>query len=56
MNTQSIGDFDLVANDFDDALYYSVVNEMACTSDSICNKNMSNAGQERLAGQLGNRR
>ena len=38
----------------DDALYYNGLNEVACTNDQ-CNKRVSNAGQEWLAGQPGNR-
>ena len=56
-NSQSIGNsnFELEADDIDDAMYYSDVKEVICTENLICNKRISNAGQEWSAGRLGNR-
>ena len=56
LNLQSVGNvnLELGTGDFDDAMYISNVNEVACTT-KICNKRISDARQEWSAGRLGYR-
>ena len=51
----SVGKFELETSDIDGALHYSDVREVICTENLICNKRISNAGQEWSAGRPGNR-
>ena len=41
----SVGKFELETSDIDGALHYSDVREVICTENLICNKRISNAGQ-----------
>ena len=47
LSAQSVGNqnFELGTGDLTDAMYYSNVNEVACTKE-ICNKRISYAGQD----------
>ena len=56
LESQSVGklNFELETGDLHDAFYISNVNEVACTNE-ICNKRISNEGQQWSAGRLGNR-
>ena len=57
LDVQSVGNlnFDLETCDLNDAMYYNDVKEVICTENSICNKRISNAGQEWPAERPGNR-
>ena len=56
LESQSVGklNFELGTSACDNAMYISNVNEVPCTSE-ICNKRISCAGQDWLAGRPGNR-
>ena len=49
-----VGNLELETSDNDDAMYNSDVKKVDCTN-LICNKRISNKGQERSAGRPGNR-